>query len=99
MLPGAVEAIGRSRCARKEAKNDVCNWRDWARTFIFFSFEGPVGYQRFKKMATIADTAEWKALEEHAAEVKKLHLRTLIGDASRTAALQCSDAGGLWVCT
>ena len=46
MLPGAVEAIGKSRCARKEAKNDVCNWRDWARTFIFFSFEGPVGYQR-----------------------------------------------------
>jgi len=45
-------------------------------------------------MATIADTAEWKALDSHASEIKKMHLRTLVSDASRTSALQCSDAGG-----
>jgi len=41
-------------------------------------------------MTTIADTAEWKALEAHAKEIRKMHLRDLVGDGERRASLTVS---------
>lgn len=45
-------------------------------------------------MATIADSAEWKALQSHAEDIKKLHLRDLMSDAERCRALS-AEAGGI----
>jgi len=47
-------------------------------------------------MSTIADSAEWKDLEAHAAEVKAtLHLRDLLADGDRSAALTAEAEGVL----
>ena len=42
-------------------------------------------------MALISDSKEWSSLVQHATEIKSLHLRDLMQDASRCAALTAGD--------
>lgn len=49
-----------------------------------------------KMPGPIEQTTAWKALEAHAERVKRVHLRDLLQDASRNAALSVSANGILF---
>jgi len=44
---------------------------------------------------SVASTAEWRRLAAHATSVKPLHLRDLMGDASRCEAMVATAPGGV----